>query len=74
MPERKDLEEVDGASKDDKDSVDLWQSHPHHKPVAQEHLLKRTDRRLPENARIRRWMDLGDKALQTDWEEEPTSE
>jgi len=29
------------------------------------------ERRLPENAQIRRWMDLGDKALQDDDEEFP---
>lgn len=74
MPEPKDLEEADGMSKDDTDSVDLWQSHPQHKPIAQPHFSRQTDRRLPENARIRRWMDLGDKALQSDWDEEPTSE
>jgi len=73
MPEPKDLKEVDGRSKDETDSVDLWQSHPQQKPLAQPTGLRRTDRRLPENARIRRWMDLGEKALQSDWDEEPTS-
>ena len=31
------------------------------------------ERRLPENAKIRRWMDLGDKALRDGDDEEPNS-
>lgn len=74
MTEHKDLEQPDEVSNSDKDTVDLWQPHPSHKPLPQLDLLSRTERRLPENARIRRWMDLGDQALRSDSDDDPPSE
>jgi hypothetical protein len=41
-----------------------------HKPVPPDIGWVRSERRHPDNARIRRWMDLGDKALQNLSEEE----
>jgi len=44
-----------------------------HKPGPPDIGWVRSERRHPDNARIRRWMDLGDKALQDLNEEDPTS-
>jgi len=41
------------------------------KPERSSRMLSRRERRKPENAGIRRWIDLGDKALST--AEEPSA-
>ncbi|HWC16145.1 MAG TPA: hypothetical protein VG498_03995 [Terriglobales bacterium] len=56
----------DGTKSGEQDTVDLWQFHPRHKPVTQYHTLMKADRRLPENAQIRRWVDLADRVLASD--------
>jgi len=44
--------------------VDLWHAHPKQQPAAPYHALNnKLERRRPENATIRRWMELGDQAL-----------
>jgi len=42
-------------------------------PAAQNNAWVQNDRRLPENATIRRWMNLGDQALENSDEEYPNS-
>ena len=46
---------------------------PDKKTVPQNTGWIRGERRHPDNAKIRRWMDLGDKALQNTDEEDPTA-
>jgi len=56
--------------------VETWHSHPNHKPTTPYELLhnsKYGDRRRPENAQIRRWMDLADQALSSDPEDDSTA-
>jgi len=45
-------------------AVDLWHAHPKQQAAAPFHSLhNKLERRRPENAMIRRWMELGDQAL-----------
>jgi hypothetical protein len=51
--------------------VESWYSHPIQTPLSSHHALTKWERRKPENAPIRRWMDLADEAMKNqDAEEE----
>ncbi len=58
--------------------VETWHPHPRHQPTPPYQMLRNSsvERRRPENAGIRRWMDLADKALSSnpdsEAEEDPT--
>lgn len=54
-------------------AVDLWHAHPTQQPAAPFHSLNnKLERRRPENAMIRRWMELGDQALNNQREQDGT--
>lgn len=53
-------------------TVDLWRTHPSHKPASYSELVGKMERRRPENARIRRWVELADKALSDEPEDDLT--
>ena len=56
--------------------VETWRSHPSHRPTTPYEMLRNTnhaDRRRPENARIRRWMELADRALNSGPDDDSTA-
>ena len=56
---------------DEAKTVDLWHAHPKQQPAAPYHALNiKIERRRPENATIRRWMELGDQVLNSDPEQD----
>ena len=64
--------ETNGGEEAKSQQVETWHPHPRHEPTPPYEMLRNpsVERRRPENAGIRRWMDLADKALKSD----PTSE
>ncbi|HWC16985.1 MAG TPA: hypothetical protein VG498_08210 [Terriglobales bacterium] len=53
--------------------VDLWHAHPKQQPAPPYHsLTTKIERRRPENATIRRWMELGDQVLNNEPEQNTT--
>jgi hypothetical protein len=51
--------------------VDIWEPHPKQQPVSQYWPTSAPDRRRPENAKMRHWMNLGDQALRDQETEKP---
>lgn len=51
------------SSDDNTGAVNIWEPHPKQQPVSQYWPTSAPDRRRPENAKMRHWMNLGDQAL-----------
>jgi len=54
----------------DSQTVESWYSHPSHARVVPYLSSTKWERRKPENAPIRRWMDLADQAMKSQDSEE----